>query len=87
MFLQVALLSDWILSCDVIGGASATKVRFDVSVCGDVAGWAGLLGDDVNKRPNCSAPARQCVLRAGRRDKDRPKRSSDPRRSRDQTAD
>lgn len=22
---QVALLSDWILSCDVIGGASATK--------------------------------------------------------------
>lgn len=24
-----------------------------------------VLGDDVNKRPNCSAPVRQCVLRAG----------------------
>lgn len=37
---------------------------------GGVSNLQWLLGDDVNKRPNCSAPPQQCVLRAGRHDKD-----------------
>ncbi|KAF3698496.1 hypothetical protein EXN66_Car014177 [Channa argus] len=45
--------------------------------------WSGqgycVLGDDVNKRPNCSAPQGSVFSEGWHPDKDSPKRLSDPR--------
>lgn len=64
LVMAAATMCRWVLWRHTVGGGHQLK---------------GFLGDDVNKRPNCSAVAKQFVLRARRDEKNWPKRSSDPK--------